>query len=111
MIKYPDDKFFKSLDKKLQDMCRNFDKVCDIEVIATSGLRSPEHNAEVGGSPTSSHLKGLAIDLATPDSKTRYKILWAAIAVGFNRIGLPTEFDHIHLDCDADKPWPAAFKD
>jgi len=28
----------------------------------TSGLRSPEHNAEVGGSPRSKHLLGMAAD-------------------------------------------------
>ena len=35
----------------------------------TSAYRTPEHNAEVGGSPTSLHLQGLALDISTTDNK------------------------------------------
>lgn len=111
MIKYTENCVFNKLDKKLQNMLYAFDKVCNIEIIATSGLRSPEHNAEVGGSPTSSHLNGLAIDLYTPDSKTRYKAIWCAIAVGFKRIGIPKDFQHLHLDIDENKAQEIVFID
>lgn len=37
----------------------------------TSGYRSPELNAVVGGVPTSGHLEGCAADLALPDWSTR----------------------------------------
>lgn len=103
MIKYPSPRFFNELDRKLQNILSVFDRVCDIEVIATSGLRTPEHNAEVHGSPTSSHLKGLAIDLATPDSKVRDKVLKCSQIAGFTRRGMPKSGDHIHLDIDPDK--------
>lgn len=39
-------------------------------VIVTSGFRSPEVNARVGGSKTSAHLQGLAADIV-PKSRTQ----------------------------------------
>lgn len=36
------------------------------ELVITSGHRSPRHNAEVGGSKTSWHLVGRAVDLYHP---------------------------------------------
>lgn len=102
MIKYPDNVFFNKLDKKLQNKLSVFDRVCEREVLATSGLRTPEHNAEIGGVKASSHLKGLAIDLACVDSKTRYDIIRCAIIAGFTRIGVGKT--HIHLDVDLEKP-------
>ena len=39
-------------------------------VIVTSGFRSPEVNARVGGSNTSAHLQGLAADIV-PKSRTQ----------------------------------------
>lgn len=39
-------------------------------VIVTSGFRSPEVNARVGGSKTSAHLQGLAADIV-PRSRTQ----------------------------------------
>lgn len=68
----------------------------------TSGLRSIEHNKAVGGSPTSSHLKGLAIDIFCEDGRTYWNIRNKAIWAGFNRIGHGKT--HIHLDIDTDKP-------
>lgn len=32
-------------------------------IVITSGYRSPEHNAKVGGVANSQHIKGLAVDL------------------------------------------------
>ena len=54
-----------------------------------SGFRCLKHNAEISGaSKTSSHLKGLAADIATPDNWQRFRIVWALLLVGFERINL-----------------------
>jgi len=109
MIIFSDNIKLSDLHKDLQEMIRLFDKVCDSEIIATSGFRTKEENDEAGGVPNSSHLKGMAIDLACPDSNVRHKILFASIAIGFKRIGLGKE--HIHLDIDLEKPYPVIFFD
>ena len=67
-----------------------------------SGCRCENHNRSVGGSSTSSHKKGFAVDIKAEDSATRFRILKALIAVGFNRIGIYKTF--IHVDIDPDKP-------
>ena len=68
----------------------------------TSGYRSPQHNLDVGGRIGSSHIKGLAVDIACVNSHQRQKILTALIQVGFKRIGIGKSF--IHSDLDPDKP-------
>ena len=67
----------------------------------TSGYRCPIKNRSVGGSSTSSHLKGLAADIAVPNSHMRYRILWGLLTAGFDRIGIGSNF--IHADTDDSK--------
>ena len=64
-----------------------------------SAYRSPTHPLSIKN-PTSSHIKGLAVDISVKDSKTRFKILDALIAVGFTRIGIANSFIHVDLDFD-----------
>ena len=64
----------------------------------TSGYRTKEHNAEVGGVPNSSHLKGVAADIAVSSGNERYIILNALIRAGFKRIGVAKTFIHCDLD-------------
>ena len=52
-------------------------------------------------SKNSSHLKGLAADIAC-STEIRYNILESLLKVGFNRIGIADTF--IHVDIDPDKP-------
>ncbi|MDI6796112.1 MAG: D-Ala-D-Ala carboxypeptidase family metallohydrolase [Desulfatibacillaceae bacterium] len=67
-----------------------------------SGFRCPAHNAAVGGAPASSHLKGLAADIATGSNfERRFRILYGLLGAGFDRIGIATGF--IHADIDPDK--------
>jgi len=52
-------------------------------------------------SNTSSHLKGLAADIACTNSSDRFNMLDALLSVGFSRIGIADTF--IHVDIDPDK--------
>ena len=77
-------------------------EIADIPFIINSGFRCPSHNAEVGGSQTSSHMIGFAADIKCTDGWSRYKILDVLIKVGFSRIGIGKTF--IHVDDDTQKP-------
>lgn len=67
----------------------------------TSGLRTESQNKKAGGVEDSSHLTGLAVDISTPTSDVRWKILNALLDVGFTRIGIGETF--IHADIDKSK--------
>lgn len=72
-----------------------------IPFIISSGYRCHRHNKKVGGSSTSSHLKGCAVDIKCVDSRSRYLILEALLDAGFSRIGIGKDF--IHVDNDLSK--------
>lgn len=73
----------------------------NIPFIITSAWRCEKHNKEVGGSETSSHLQGTAVDISTPDSRTRFRVIYGLIHGGFKRIGVGTNF--VHADTDHNK--------
>lgn len=83
----------------LLDQARELAKV---PFVITSGYRDWKKNMEVGGVADSSHLAGVAVDLACSDSVTRHKIVKALLDVGICRIFLYTK--HLHCDNDFTKP-------
>ena len=74
-------------------------EIAGIPFIINSAYRSPEHPLSIKN-PSSSHIKGLAVDIKATDSNTRFKIVQALIEVGFNRIGIADTFIHVDLDLD-----------
>ena len=74
-------------------------EIAGIPFIINSAYRSPEHPLSIKN-PSSSHIKGLAVDIKATDSKTRFKIVQALITVGFTRIGIADTFIHVDLDLD-----------
>ena len=96
-------KYFKEVEYKMDadflaklDKAREFAKV---PFVINSAYRSPEH-PEYIKNPTSSHIKGLEVDIKATDSKTRFKIVKALVTVGFTRIGIADTFIHVDLDFD-----------
>ena len=77
-------------------------EIAGIPFKVTSGYRTKEHNAKVGGVPNSSHLIGVAADIAVDSGRERYIILNALIKAGFKRLGVAKTF--IHCDTDESKP-------
>jgi hypothetical protein len=78
------------------DMMREF---CGFPFHINSGVRTKQHNAEVGGKDNSEHLiqiDGLAhaVDIACPDSAKRYLMIQAALKYGIRRIGIGDNFIH-----------------
>ena len=74
-------------------------EIAGIPFIINSAYRSPEHSLSIKN-PSSSHIKGLAVDIKATDSKTRFKIVQALMTVGFTRIGIADTFIHVDLDLD-----------
>ena len=74
-------------------------EIAGIPFIINSAYRSPEHPLSIKN-PSSSHIKGLAVDIKATDSNTRFKIVQALMTVGFTRIGIADTFIHVDLDLD-----------
>jgi hypothetical protein len=88
--------------KKLVDKLSRARIIADISFRLSSACRNEEQNKDAGGSATSSHLKGLAVDISCIHSGSRFKIVRALIQAGFTRIGISKTF--IHVDIDSSKP-------
>jgi len=89
------------MDKKILSMLDEVREMYGKPISINSGYRTIRHNAKVGGKSQSSHLKGLAVDIACSTSRDRYSLLEALKSVGFNRIGIAKSF--IHVDIDSNK--------
>ena len=88
------------MDKKILSMLDEVREMYGKPISINSGYRTIRHNAKVGGKSQSSHLKGLAVDIACSTSRDRYNLLEALKSVGFNRIGIAKSFIHVDLDFD-----------
>ena len=76
--------------------------IAGIPFVITSGSRCEVHNKNSGGSRTSSHILGYAVDIKADSSLERFKILESLIIAGFQRIGISKHF--IHVDNDPHRP-------
>lgn len=97
-------KYFKEIEQNMdEDFLSKLDEAREfagIPFIINSAYRSPEHPLSIKN-PTSSHIKGLAVDIKATDSSTRFKVIEALVSVGFTRLGIADTF--IHVDWDFDK--------
>ena len=89
---------FGYMDLNFMKLLDNARHISNSPFVPTSAFRSVEHEIEQGRSGTSSHTKGIAIDLAVKNSKQRFDILNALLSTGFTRIGIAKNFIHVDLD-------------
>ena len=73
--------------------------------VITSGQRSPEHNAQVGGVPNSAHLDGSAADIVPPEGMSFEELHDILAQYGFyilpekgNRPSSLAGADHLHVN-------------
>ena len=76
-------------------------ELAGVPFIINSAYRSFTHELNQGRNGKSSHVKGLAVDIKSTDSLTRFKIISSLLSVGLNRIGIGKNF--IHVDIDTNK--------
>ena len=89
------------MNKELLERLDRARELAGIPFKINSGFRCIGHNKAVGGSKNSSHLKGIAVDIACTNDGTRWILIKALIDAGFTRIGVAKSF--IHVDIDKDK--------
>lgn len=82
--------------QKLQ-VARDF---LDSPIQINSGVRCGFHNVGEGGSVTSSHLTGSAVDIKASTFEQQARLLFALGYAGFNRVGVSESGGFIHADID-----------
>lgn len=95
------------LNPKLVDRIILAQRMCGEQFTITSAYRSQGYERSKGRKGSSSHCKGLAVDVSAVNSHLRFKIVAGCILAGFPRLGIGKTF--IHLDIDETKPHPIIF--
>jgi uncharacterized protein YcbK (DUF882 family) len=90
--------FFVKNDDLLKKLQKLRDKIA-LKIRVNSGCRCVLHNISVGGSETSSHMRGLAADISCSDNK----LLAAWALIMFPRVGIGRNFEFVHVDVDEAK--------
>lgn len=89
---------------------RRLEEAYDIyPFVLTSAYRSPEYERKHGRAGTSAHVQGKAVDISTPDSRTRYHVLVALMQAGFTRFGFGPRFIHVDDDPSPSRPERSIF--
>ena len=96
----------KNMDIQFLSKLEEAREIAGIPFKITSGYRTKEYNEDLlkrgyKASKNSSHLIGVAADIAVGSGNERYIILNALIRAGFKRIGVAKTF--IHCDTDPNK--------
>lgn len=86
------------LDEELLQKLDEAREICGFPFIVNSAYRSVQYERSKGRRGTSSHTKGLAVDLKCASSHVRMAMLSALIQVGFRRIGVYPTFIHADID-------------
>jgi len=90
-------KEFDKMDRALLIMLDNLREVYGYPIKLTSTYRSPEHPIEAKKSKPGEHAHGAAVDIACIGGEATYKLVKAAIEVGFTRIGISRKNNFVHV--------------
>jgi uncharacterized protein YcbK (DUF882 family) len=88
---------FDKMDKALLIMLDNLREVYGYPIKLTSTYRSPEHPIEAKKAKPGEHAYGAAVDIACVGGEATYKLVKAAIEVGFTRIGISRKNNFVHV--------------
>ena len=93
---------FEEMNPQLLEMLDELRELYGKPIKITSDYRGPDHPIEAAKETPGVHSYGVAVDIASVGGTTTLELVRAAIAVGFERIGISRKKNFIHIDI-ADK--------
>ena len=88
---------FEMMDEKLLSMLDDMRETYGYPIKITSSYRSPEHPIEAPKEQPGEHAYGAAVDIESVGGGKTFRLVKAAIEVGFTRIGISRIKGFIHL--------------
>ena len=88
---------FEMMDEKLLSMLDKMRGIYGYPIKITSDYRSPEHPIEAAKEQPGEHAYGAAVDIVSDVGGKTFRLVKAAIEVGFTRIGISRKKGFIHL--------------
>lgn len=88
---------FDKMDSVLLAMLDDLREAYGYPIKLTSTYRSPEHPIEAKKSKPGEHAYGAAVDIACIGGEATFKLVKAAIEVGFTRIGISRKNNFVHV--------------
>jgi zinc D-Ala-D-Ala carboxypeptidase len=88
---------FEMMDEKLLSMLDKMREIYGHPIKITSSYRSPEHPIEAAKKQPGEHSYGAAVDIVSDSGGKTFRLVKAAIEVGFTRIGISRKKGFIHL--------------
>jgi len=88
---------FEMMDEKLLSMLDEMREIYGYPIKITSSYRSPEHPIEAAKKQPGEHSYGAAVDIVSDSGGKTFRLVKAAIEVGFTRIGISRKKGFIHL--------------
>lgn len=85
------------MDPKLLDMLDTLRETYGHPIILTSSYRSPDHPIEAKKAKPGEHTYGAAVDIKCVGGEATFKLVKAAIDVGFTRIGISRKNNFVHV--------------
>ncbi len=88
---------FEKMDPKLLEKLDQLREAYGYPIKLTSTYRSPDHPIEARKAKPGEHAHGAAVDIACVGGEATYKLVKAAIEVGFTRIGISRKNNFVHV--------------
>lgn len=79
--------------------------VCGFPFVITSGFRHETHPIEAAKNEPGTHSEGIAADIRVRGGAQRRLLVWHALNLGFNGIGVARTFVHVDIRDDVPVLW------
>jgi len=88
---------FEKMNLKLLEKLDQLREAYGYPIKLTSTYRSPDHPIEAKKAKPGEHAYGAAVDIACVGGEATFKLVKAAIKVGFTRIGISRKNNFVHV--------------